>query len=1204
MSPEIVPESSTRYARETTRAEWLWRIVAIGLIGALLAMPIRAMADEPAPGATIEFDIPQQRADLALTQFAEQANLTLLFPFDGVRDRTANALTGEYTLDEAIEVLLAGTGLTPTFKNALVLDIAIDSDPTRDEDSMNTKKKAGVVAVLAGVLTGGVQAQEPTVTETEIQTSVVTGTVTDARTGRNLRGAKVTIEETGQWTSTGDLGRFRFAGVRSGSVTVTVSFLGYAGQSAVIELHGNSVSQDFALRGGSEIEEIIVFGTRSARAIALNRERTAENLTAVASSDLLGQFEGNTLAETLRRVPGATFVEDDLTGDGTNIIIRGLAPDFNQVRLDGQRLAEGSGVGRSPSIGNILTESIDEVTISKTLLPNQDSAGSGGLVEITTKGPLDRERRFASFSADHTWNDGFTDEQLYSGTVSGQFGKRERFGLSASVQFRDSVRDTVSYSNIIDAFGQYLPNAADGTPVTSIDSLPPLLGFPFEAGVDEVYPFSLRSSQNTVDNETVAFTLVSQWEPAENTELRLSYVRSEQDIEVSERSNDFLTQAFYVEGPVEELGGEVRGAYQWQNAFESFGIPGSFATNSGAINAREIENTTDVLSFEGATSVGAWDFDYRLSGSKGTSNSLSRITAYSFPGNAFFGFFTEVPDDFLTEEALQNTNNGNVVSLFRPITGSSFNAPLLNSGGYAFFNDPENYVFESGNGIGISRISGENDRTSGALKARYNTQIPHVSYIEVGIEYEESRFEQDQPGSTRYTSLGDLSLADLGLSAFTGDNLAAVGIDGGFLQPSDAAVDRLFSQLDSLSEGDGRLFDRIDDDRSIDSGTFTDEKELAAYFQARLEYKDFELIGGVRYSDLDTTARSFTAPRLTLANGQADTEFEESFRRLVDLEGSQAEFLPRVSINYRPSDNFVVRAGYHMSVARPRIENVSGRQDVTLDLRQEYGPAGNQPLLLVSQGNPDLEPAITHSFDLSASWYDDNAGVLQASVFYKEIENFLEFTRIGSVDNLDGIVLPEDPRFQNLPDNIFVDVIKPVNNDDDATIWGFEVVAEHQLVDLPGAWSGLGIFANYTYTDSEKTTIFENLFDPVTGAFFDFEAKDVPFNGAPEHSGTVAIIYNMHGFDASLAYTEQSERLAGYELRGLSTYIEGDSSLDLLVEYQTDLFGGKWSFIFGGTDLLKDGEDADTGVYVGDEYYQSATFFGGRTYSLGFRASY
>ena len=43
---------------------------------------------------TLPFNIPQQRADLALTLFAEQANLTLVLPFDQVNDETGNRLVG------------------------------------------------------------------------------------------------------------------------------------------------------------------------------------------------------------------------------------------------------------------------------------------------------------------------------------------------------------------------------------------------------------------------------------------------------------------------------------------------------------------------------------------------------------------------------------------------------------------------------------------------------------------------------------------------------------------------------------------------------------------------------------------------------------------------------------------------------------------------------------------------------------------------------------------------------------------------------------------------------------------------------------------------------------------------------------------------------------------------------------------------------
>ena len=86
----------------------------------VLSLSSFAIADD-AKTDTIFFDIPQQRADLALTEFAEQADLTLVFPPELVREAPTNALVGKYTLEEGIQLLLAGTGLIPTFSDGFVL---------------------------------------------------------------------------------------------------------------------------------------------------------------------------------------------------------------------------------------------------------------------------------------------------------------------------------------------------------------------------------------------------------------------------------------------------------------------------------------------------------------------------------------------------------------------------------------------------------------------------------------------------------------------------------------------------------------------------------------------------------------------------------------------------------------------------------------------------------------------------------------------------------------------------------------------------------------------------------------------------------------------------------------------------------------------------------------------------------------------------
>ena len=57
------------------------------------------------------FSIPAQNANEALTELAKQANTTLLFPFDLAKKVKTNALSGTFTLNEALAQLLEGTEL-------------------------------------------------------------------------------------------------------------------------------------------------------------------------------------------------------------------------------------------------------------------------------------------------------------------------------------------------------------------------------------------------------------------------------------------------------------------------------------------------------------------------------------------------------------------------------------------------------------------------------------------------------------------------------------------------------------------------------------------------------------------------------------------------------------------------------------------------------------------------------------------------------------------------------------------------------------------------------------------------------------------------------------------------------------------------------------------------------------------------------------
>lgn len=124
-------------------------------------LPLSGFADTAGLAQrVIHFDIPRQRADIALTLFAEQVDLTLIFPYDAVRGKTTNGVVGEYEVEEAIRLLLEGAGLKASFRKPHVLTIEVDNTG----DDMNKKK--GLLTALVGLLAGsatvtGAHAQTP-----------------------------------------------------------------------------------------------------------------------------------------------------------------------------------------------------------------------------------------------------------------------------------------------------------------------------------------------------------------------------------------------------------------------------------------------------------------------------------------------------------------------------------------------------------------------------------------------------------------------------------------------------------------------------------------------------------------------------------------------------------------------------------------------------------------------------------------------------------------------------------------------------------------------------------------------------------------------------------------------------------------------------------------------------------------------------------
>src|SRR5690606_27577840 len=95
LNPCRSPRASTTGPRS-----WIFGMLVWGCI---------ALAEE------VSFDIPRQSAATALTEFAQQASVQVLFPYDRVGALLSNALVGQYQIDDGLKVLLEGTGLVGEF---------------------------------------------------------------------------------------------------------------------------------------------------------------------------------------------------------------------------------------------------------------------------------------------------------------------------------------------------------------------------------------------------------------------------------------------------------------------------------------------------------------------------------------------------------------------------------------------------------------------------------------------------------------------------------------------------------------------------------------------------------------------------------------------------------------------------------------------------------------------------------------------------------------------------------------------------------------------------------------------------------------------------------------------------------------------------------------------------------------------------------
>jgi iron complex outermembrane receptor protein len=114
-------------------------------------------------------EIPKTSADKALKSLAKQSGVQLLFPFDLVSSLEVEPLIGDYSLMQALAILLQDTGLTGDLTQSGVITISHkDANQTGKGKRMNITKRKTLLATTVALFAGATQvttAQESAVAQ-------------------------------------------------------------------------------------------------------------------------------------------------------------------------------------------------------------------------------------------------------------------------------------------------------------------------------------------------------------------------------------------------------------------------------------------------------------------------------------------------------------------------------------------------------------------------------------------------------------------------------------------------------------------------------------------------------------------------------------------------------------------------------------------------------------------------------------------------------------------------------------------------------------------------------------------------------------------------------------------------------------------------------------------------------------------------------
>jgi len=327
------------------------------------------------------------------------------------------------------------------------------------------------------------------------------------------------------------------------------------------------------------------------------------------------------------------------------------------------------------------------------------------------------------------------------------------------------------------------------------------------------------------------------------------------------------------------------------------------------------------------------------------------------------------------------------------------------------------------------------------------------------------------------------------------------------------------------------------------------EKTQAGYAQLRFGWDDLPMPVdgnvGMRVVHSSNTAHGYTvitnkAPNVPAGSTLGGTTIPNiaNSSRAQDFDTSYTDVLPSLNLRMKAAPDLQFRAALAKGLTRPDFTQLQAYSALTqtatthtsgttvvVDSVDQSGTAS---------GNPLLKPTKSNQLDLTAEWYPEKSSSLTLAVFDKQLRDVIinQVTPIAVTDTT-GTSYP------------FM-TTAPINGAK-GYARGLELAFQKYFDMLPGAFSGIGIQANYTYVKS-KTTLYSPVFSAycsgnnsgasnlnlnLNGCDVDGRSFDnLPLQNLSKNSFNLALLYDYGPISARVAYSWRSKYLQAVNVNG------------------------------------------------------------------------